>query len=85
LITDFATGPPAERDLARLVLRNTVGFLRLDVGRHPDDEELAALVAELCAGCADLREQRARHPLAARRRPQRRRWPCRRGVSPRRG
>ncbi|WP_432947515.1 hypothetical protein ACQPXM_11120 [Kribbella sp. CA-253562] len=56
LITDFAALPPRERNLARLVLlnddvsrrypdrelvvRNTVGFLRLDLGRHPTDPQL---------------------------------------------
>ncbi|MGW5388238.1 helix-turn-helix domain-containing protein [Nocardia sp. NPDC003963] len=63
LITDFSELAPRERNLARLVLidekvsrlypdrelavNNAVGYLRRDLGRHPDDPELIALIADL--------------------------------------
>lgn len=83
LITDFAALAIRERNLARLVLlndevsrrypdrelvvRNTVGFLRLDAGRHPTDRELAELVAELCERHPDFREQWELHTVRRKR------------------
>jgi transcriptional regulator with XRE-family HTH domain len=83
LIIDFSTLPARERNLARLVLlhervrqlypdrelvvRNTAGFLRFDVGRHPDDGELQALIEELCARRPDFRQQWERHTVSRKR------------------
>ncbi|PSK97961.1 helix-turn-helix protein [Murinocardiopsis flavida] len=71
LITDFGALPRRRCNLARLVLldedvvrlypdrefvaRDTVGHLRIDAGRHPDDPELATLIADLSAGSAEFR------------------------------
>ncbi|SDD50264.1 helix-turn-helix domain-containing protein [Actinokineospora iranica] len=81
LITDFAALPPHRRNLARLVLldedvvrlypdrdfvaKDTVGHLRMDAGRHPDDPRLAALVRELSLGSAEFREHWARHTVTS--------------------
>ncbi|MBO0840797.1 MAG: transcriptional regulator, partial [Sciscionella sp.] len=43
------------------VIAETVAFLRLEAGRYPDDEELAALVGELSIKSATFRELWARH------------------------
>jgi transcriptional regulator with XRE-family HTH domain len=83
LITDFAALSTKDRNLARLVLldenvrrlypdrelvvRNTVGFLRLDLGRHPGDTALTELVAELCARRPDFREQWELHTVSRKR------------------
>ncbi|MGI5212349.1 helix-turn-helix transcriptional regulator [Plantactinospora sp. CA-290183] len=83
LITDFGALAPAARNLARLVLlddkvsrlypdrdlvvRNSVGFLRLDLGRHPDDPRLAALIDELCQRSAEFREQWQLHTVRRKR------------------
>ncbi|MDW5329507.1 helix-turn-helix transcriptional regulator [Plantactinospora sp. KLBMP9567] len=83
LITDFAALAPSERNLARLVLlddkvsrlypdrelvvRNSVGFLRLDLGRHPDDPRLAALVDDLCQHSPEFREQWQLHTVSRKR------------------
>lgn len=63
LITDFGVLPPAQRNLARLVFfdegmrelyedwpakaADVVAYLRLDAGRHPGDDGIAALIDEL--------------------------------------
>ncbi|MGK8522565.1 helix-turn-helix transcriptional regulator [Nocardia asteroides] len=83
LITDFAALAPNERNLARLVLldekvrrlyrnrelavRNTVGYLRREAGRYPDDLELATLIADLSAGSEVFRQQWARHTVGRKR------------------
>ncbi len=83
LIIDFSTLPSRERNLARLVLlhekvrklypdrelvvRNTAGFLRFDIGRHPDDSELQALIEELCACRSDFRQQWEQHTVSRKR------------------
>lgn len=70
LLTDFAALPPRERNFARFmflepatrslcrdwaaVAAETVAILRLDAGRHPGDEELDKLVAELSAGSPEF-------------------------------
>lgn len=71
LIADFPALTPEERNLARLTFLDrsarrryvhwqqkaddTVAFLRLDTGRHPDDPKLAALIAELTEHSEDFR------------------------------
>lgn len=80
LIADFDTLAPARRNLARLVLldeqvrrlypdrelavSNAAGFLRRDLGLHPDDAELGALVAELNAGSAEFRRKWSQHTVS---------------------
>lgn len=78
LLTDFGTLPPHERNLAWLVchderfralfadpsakMRDIAAYLRFDIGRHPDDPALGALVAELCRD-ADFAQVWARHDV----------------------
>ncbi|MCT2589340.1 helix-turn-helix transcriptional regulator [Streptomyces sp. N2-109] len=79
LITDFDALPPHERNLARLVLldedvvrlypdrefvaKDTVGHLRIDAGRNPDDPELAALVGELSLKSEEFRRHWSIHTV----------------------
>ncbi|MDL4812697.1 helix-turn-helix transcriptional regulator [Actinomadura opuntiae] len=79
LITDFGALPPEERNFARLVFldegmrglyadwrakaADIVGYLRLDIGRHPGDHAAAALVEELSAASPEFREIWAEHGL----------------------
>ncbi|QKG19208.1 helix-turn-helix transcriptional regulator [Actinomadura verrucosospora] len=79
LITDFGALAPAERNFARMVFldegmrslyadwrgkaADIVGYLRLDVGRHPGDPSAAALVEELSAASPEFREIWAEHGL----------------------
>ncbi|MBB5075754.1 helix-turn-helix transcriptional regulator [Nonomuraea endophytica] len=46
--------------------RETVAFLRLDAGRHPNDRALAALVGELSVKSADFRGLWAEHEVQER-------------------
>ncbi|MFI9559762.1 helix-turn-helix transcriptional regulator [Nonomuraea endophytica] len=46
--------------------RETVAFLRLDAGRHPNDRALAALVGELSVKSADFRRLWAEHEVQER-------------------
>ncbi|WP_084955646.1 helix-turn-helix transcriptional regulator [Thermoactinospora rubra] len=46
--------------------RETVAFLRLDAGRHPEDRRLAALVGELSVKSANFRRLWARHDVKER-------------------
>jgi hypothetical protein len=64
LLTDFGALPPQQRNLAWLVchdeafralladpaakMADIAAYVRLDLGRHPDDPALGELVAELC-------------------------------------
>lgn len=94
LLTDFAALPPARRNIIRLtflddafraqyvdwpvVARECVAVLRMESGRHPDDPDLGALIAELNEKDADFRAwwadyrvagprqltKRMRHPTA---------------------
>ncbi|MFL6109781.1 MAG: helix-turn-helix transcriptional regulator [Catenulispora sp.] len=64
LLVDFGTLAPSERNLAWLVchdqgyralyadpatkMRDVAAYLRFDIGRHPNDPALGALIAELC-------------------------------------
>ncbi|WP_326794469.1 helix-turn-helix transcriptional regulator [Streptomyces sp. NBC_01808] len=79
LITDFGALPPQRRNVARLVLldedvvrlypdrefvaRDTVGHLRVDAGRNPDDPKLAALVGELSLKSEEFRKHWASHTV----------------------
>ncbi|MGV9328348.1 helix-turn-helix domain-containing protein [Streptosporangium sandarakinum] len=79
LITDFATLPPEQRNMARLTFldegirhlyadwptraRDIVAFLRLDAGRRPVDESISALVAELSAASAEFRRLWGEHQV----------------------
>lgn len=76
---DFGSLPHEQRNVARQVFldessrqrnpdwergaRETVAYLRLAAGRHPDDAELAALVGELSMKSADFRRMWARHDV----------------------
>ncbi|WP_405931822.1 helix-turn-helix transcriptional regulator [Streptomyces sp. NBC_00827] len=71
LLTDFGALPPAERNLIRLTFlddafralyadwpraaRECVAVLRMEAGRHPEDQALAALVGELSVRDPDFR------------------------------
>ncbi|WP_119729037.1 helix-turn-helix domain-containing protein [Thermomonospora amylolytica] len=77
VFVDFGALPPAERNWVRMIFlndevrrlfadwtgkaRETVGFLRLQAGAHPDDRELAALVGELSVKSEDFRRWWADH------------------------
>ncbi len=79
LTVDFDRLAPEERNWARLVFldddaaalfvdwhskaRDTVGFLQLSAGRHPDDPALAALVGELSVRSEDFRRMWAAHDV----------------------
>jgi transcriptional regulator with XRE-family HTH domain len=79
LIIDFGALPPKERNTARLVFldegmrstytdweetaRETVAYLRLMAGRHPDDPGLAELIGELSMKSGDFRRWWARHDV----------------------
>ncbi|GAA2082861.1 helix-turn-helix transcriptional regulator [Kitasatospora saccharophila] len=76
-VIGFSELPPGERNMARhaflgergarlypefeRVAAETVAHLRLDAARHPDDPDLAALVADLTAGSPLFAELWARH------------------------
>jgi transcriptional regulator with XRE-family HTH domain len=78
LLTDFGALAPYERNLAWLVchdegfralftdpiakMQDVAAYVRMDVGRHPDDPVLGALVAELCRN-PDFAEVWARHDV----------------------
>ncbi|WP_326813024.1 helix-turn-helix transcriptional regulator [Streptomyces scopuliridis] len=71
LLTDFGALPPGKRNLIRLTFldddfralyadwpraaRECVAVLRMEAGRHPDDQVLAALVGELSVRDPDFR------------------------------
>ncbi|MCX5194776.1 helix-turn-helix transcriptional regulator [Streptomyces sp. NBC_00249] len=79
---DFGALPPAERNLVRLVFLDpataelyaewecraceVVSNLRLYAGRHPDDEQLSALVGELSVKSEEFRRLWAAHTVADR-------------------
>ncbi|WP_051580328.1 helix-turn-helix transcriptional regulator [Pseudonocardia acaciae] len=79
LFTDFGRLPAAERNWGRLIFlrediqalfadwtvkaRETVSYLRLRAGAHPDDAELAALVGELSVKSEDFRRWWADHDV----------------------
>ncbi|MFB6720845.1 helix-turn-helix transcriptional regulator [Kribbella sp. NPDC056345] len=79
LIADFPALPPIRRNLARLILLDedarslypnrehvtgdTVGYLRLDAGRYPDDPELTALIGELSMHSEEFRQHWAAHTV----------------------
>lgn len=81
LYLDFATLPPADRNLLRLtfldprvrpmfqnwdqVVRDCVAHLREDASRYPDDPKLAALVGELSVKDPDFRHWWAAHRVRA--------------------
>ncbi|MCX4703237.1 helix-turn-helix domain-containing protein [Streptomyces sp. NBC_01373] len=76
---DWSRLPPRERNLARLVflspaardrfadleakMLDIVSVLRVDVGTHPEDKELAALIGELTEKSHDFRRLWARHDV----------------------
>jgi transcriptional regulator with XRE-family HTH domain len=78
-IYGFAALFPADRNMARLVFRDptaiefypqwdtvaaeTVGFLHLEAGRHPEDPQLAALVGELSVNSDKFRTLWARQDV----------------------
>lgn len=78
LLTDFGTLPPHERNLAWLVchdegfralysdplakMADIAAYLRFDLGRHPADPALGALVEDLCHN-PDFAEVWARHDV----------------------
>ncbi|HJP76173.1 MAG TPA: helix-turn-helix transcriptional regulator [Pseudonocardiaceae bacterium] len=78
-IYGFAALPPADRNMARFVFRDpaavefyprwdtvaaeTVGFLHLEAGKHPDDPQLAALVGELSVNSDRFRTLWARQDV----------------------
>ncbi|MEU2867944.1 helix-turn-helix transcriptional regulator [Streptomyces olivoreticuli] len=79
LIADFPGLPDERRNLARLTFLDTtarqryvnwqkkaddtVAFLRVDAGRHPNDQELVRLIAELSAESEDFRRLWADHTV----------------------
>jgi transcriptional regulator with XRE-family HTH domain len=79
LWVDFGSLPREQRNAARLVFLDegtrqlnpdweqgaweTVAYLRLAAGRHPDDAELAALIGELSMKSPDFRRLWARHDV----------------------
>lgn len=78
LLTDFGALAPHERNMAWLVchdegfralfvdpmkkMEDIAAYVRFDVGRHPDDPALRALVAQLCRN-ADFAEVWVRHDV----------------------
>jgi transcriptional regulator with XRE-family HTH domain len=76
----FADRPAEQLNVARLtflepaavdfypewdaVARETVAYLRLDAGRHPDDPRLAALIDELSLGNETFRRLWSQHPVS---------------------
>lgn len=81
LVADFAAIDAERRNMAWLafldedsrhlypdwdqVARDTVGFLRLAAGRHPEDTALAALIGELSVKSDDFRRWWASHHVRA--------------------
>nr|WP_269769174.1 helix-turn-helix transcriptional regulator [Nocardiopsis gilva] len=79
LIADFPALSRQERNLARLTFldtsarqryirwqekaEDTVAFVRLDAGRHPDDPQLAALIEELSSNSEDFRRMWSEHDV----------------------
>lgn len=79
VIVGFSRKPPAERNQARQVFLDptapdcypdwaavaaeTVAYLRLDAGRHPDDPALSALVGELSVRSESFRRLWADHQV----------------------
>ncbi|MGP3683284.1 helix-turn-helix transcriptional regulator [Streptomyces sp. IBSNAI002] len=79
LIADFPVLGEEQRNLARLTFLDTsarqryvhwqkkaldtVAFLRFDLGRHPDDVRLRALLEELRAGSGDFRRMWSQHDV----------------------
>ncbi|MGF1431183.1 helix-turn-helix transcriptional regulator [Kitasatospora sp. LaBMicrA B282] len=75
----FSTMAPRQRNMARQVFleprsrdeypqwpavaAETVAYLRLDAGRHPDDPELASLVGDLSLGSQEFRRLWADHQV----------------------
>jgi transcriptional regulator with XRE-family HTH domain len=82
LLTDFDAMPPAERNHARWVFldprarelyvdwetvaRENVAILRMDAGRYPDDERLAALVGDLSLKSPEFARWWADHDVLVR-------------------
>ncbi|OBG79942.1 transcriptional regulator [Mycobacterium sp. E802] len=82
LITEFRELPAAQRNQARFVFfdpharelyadweqvaADTVAMLRLDAGRHPDDDKLAALVGELSIRSVEFRSWWSNHTVERR-------------------
>ncbi|MEU2022070.1 helix-turn-helix transcriptional regulator [Streptomyces sp. NPDC016469] len=80
-LSGFSRMPAAERNMPRqafldpgarelypdwpAVAAETVAYLRLDAGLHPDDKELAALVGELSLRSEDFRRLWADHQVKA--------------------
>ncbi|MFJ9946704.1 helix-turn-helix transcriptional regulator [Kitasatospora sp. NPDC091207] len=78
-VQGFSAAPPELRNAARhtfldpaarafyprweAVAAETVAYLRLDAGRHPEDAELAALVGELSVRSEEFRRLWADHPV----------------------
>jgi transcriptional regulator with XRE-family HTH domain len=79
LMTDFDDLPPGQRYFAQWIFldpiprelyldweipaRETVGVLRRDVARHPEDSALHSLIGELSAGSAQFRDWWADHDV----------------------
>lgn len=79
LFTDFGARPPELRNWGRMIFlepgiqalfedwtikaRETVAYLRMQAGSHPDDPELAALVGELSVKSKDFRHWWASHEV----------------------
>ncbi len=79
LVVEWGSLPREQRNAARHVFldegarrlypdweraaRDTVGYLRMVAGRHPDDAELAALIGELSMKDEDFRRWWARHDV----------------------
>ncbi len=79
LIADFPSLPEEQRNLARLTFLDgssrhryvnwhrkaddTVAFLRVAAGKHPDDQELTRLIHELSARSEDFRAMWADHTI----------------------
>ncbi|MET1089041.1 MAG: helix-turn-helix transcriptional regulator [Arthrobacter sp.] len=82
LFADFPALPPAERNLTRwlildpaarelfrdwkMVAAEAAGALRLDVGRHPNDQQANQLVGELAVHSEQFRQWWAGHRVASR-------------------